>query len=106
MNSRMLLTTTSRATLFVIALFARGLCLGQSTSATTQPVAGDYAPIQINPHSRVWQNAQGQSITEIATGMNYWDGQEWVPSNPQFVVSPGWKRLCRLANSRPNEAGL
>jgi hypothetical protein len=48
----------------------------------------DYAITQVNPHSRVWQNSAGQSVTEISTGMNYWNGQAWVPSNPRFVVSP------------------
>src|SRR5262249_26273800 len=25
---------------------------------------------------------------EIGTGMNYWDGQKWSPSDPSFEVSP------------------
>jgi hypothetical protein len=33
-------------------------------------------------------NSAGQSVTEIATGMNYWNGQQWTPSDPSFAVSP------------------
>jgi hypothetical protein len=31
---------------------------------------------------------QEHGVVEIATGMNYWDGQKWAPSNPVFEVSP------------------
>ena len=42
----------------------------------------------MGPHSRVWGNSAGQTISVIATGLNYWDGQQWTPSNPSFEVSP------------------
>jgi hypothetical protein len=57
---------------------------------------GDYVVTQVGPHSRVWQNSAGQSVTEIATGMNYWDGHQWTPSDPSFVVSPD--RTAFVAN--------
>ena len=48
----------------------------------------DYAITRVGPHSRVWGNSAGQTISVIATGLNYWDGQQWTPSNPSFEVSP------------------
>src|SRR5581483_8308033 len=47
-----------------------------------------FAVTQAGPHSRVWRNPAGQTITEIATGMNYWDGQKWAPSQGAFQISP------------------
>lgn len=88
-----LTTRDARAVLvFASLLFAAGFGQAQSTSqslTTSAPQAtAEYSLIQVNPHSRVWQNSLGQSVTEIATGMNYWNGTQWVPSNPSFVVSP------------------
>jgi hypothetical protein len=60
---------------------------------TVQPVqappvsGGDYSITQVGPHSRVWQNSAGQSVTEIATGMYYFDGQQWSPSENSFALS-------------------
>jgi hypothetical protein len=68
-----------------------GVCHSQPTAL--QPVqqfpsaGGDYAVTQVGPHSRVWQNSSGQSVTEIATGMNFWNGSEWTPSDASFAVS-------------------
>ena len=76
----------NRAVLFfTIFLFAGDLCRAQSFSAQHAP--GDYAIAQTGPHSRLWRNSAGQTVTEIASGMNYWDGQEWTPSDPSFEVS-------------------
>jgi hypothetical protein len=47
----------------------------------------DYAVTQVGPDSVVWRNSAGQSVTSIATGMNYWDGQQWNSSDPSFAVS-------------------
>jgi hypothetical protein len=58
---------------------------------TNQAAGGgtnDYAVTQVGPHSCVWQNSAGQSVTAIQTGMNYWDGQQYSPSVNSFVVSP------------------
>jgi hypothetical protein len=57
------------------------------------PPAGSPTPastvIDVGPHSRTWSNQQGgHPIVELATGMNFWNGQSWVPSNPSFQVSP------------------
>jgi RHS repeat-associated protein len=31
---------------------------------------------------------QEKEIVEIATGLNYWNGQEWLPSSAQFELTP------------------
>lgn len=66
-------------------------CLGQ-TSSPSGPIGdsappGNYAVTQAGPHSRVWQNSAGQSVTEISTGMNFWSEQGWTPSDPSFQLS-------------------
>src|SRR5881397_2661001 len=48
--------------------------------------------VETGPNHQVWQgltvDEQGRtnvsSITELATGMNYWDGQQWTPSDAAF----------------------
>ena len=47
----------------------------------------DYTVVQTGPDSQVWQSSSGQSVTSIATGMNYWDGQQWNSSDHSFVIS-------------------
>jgi hypothetical protein len=47
----------------------------------------DYAVVQTGPDSQVWKSSTGQSVTTLATGMNYWDGQQWNSSDPSFVIS-------------------
>src|SRR5579862_1778158 len=58
-------------------------CAGQNTSSTP----GDYAITQVGPHSQVWANAAGQSVTKIQTGMNFWNGSQWVPCVNSFAIS-------------------
>jgi hypothetical protein len=41
----------------------------------------------IGPHSRTW-NLTGTPTVELATGMNYWDGKSWSPSDPTFTETP------------------
>jgi hypothetical protein len=64
-------------------------CNAQQVQTVPAAVSGegDYVVTQVGPHSQVWQNSVGQSVTEIATGMNYWDGLQWTPSDPSFQVS-------------------
>lgn len=66
-----------------------GTCNAQLAQTAQVAAIGesDYTIKQVGPRSRVWGNSVGQSVTEIATGMNYWDGQEWTPSDPSFEVS-------------------
>src|SRR6185503_11242732 len=57
--------------------------------------------VETGPHQRVWQMVAsdlnggttnqpdpGRGVVEMATGMNYWDGRQWVPSDPSFEVTP------------------
>jgi hypothetical protein len=84
LNARATICFTS---LLVAVVFCRAQSPSLPSSSAQAPVEG-YAITQATLHSRVWQNSLGQSVTEIETGMNYWDGQQWTPSNPSFVVSP------------------
>jgi hypothetical protein len=90
MKKRILPTTLkARMVIWVSSLlFTGGFCGAQTVSSSAPPRTEDYSVAQVGPHSCVWQNSLGQSVTAIATGMNYWDGQQWTPSNPLFVVSP------------------
>jgi len=36
---------------------------------------------------RAAQNRAGHHLVEIATGMNYWDGQQWTSSDPTFDIT-------------------
>ena len=74
-----------------LLLACAGVCEAQSTSTPSQVAAtigSDYAITQVNPDSRIWVNSAGQTVTEISTGMHFWNGFQWTPSNPSFVVSP------------------
>src|SRR5689334_9128744 len=91
--------------------FLVGACLALSKGLNAQ----NALPIQTNdsagwvlrsigPNSKIWTtqatNSQnltvvGQSggtppqsrVMEVATGMNYWDGWQWSPSDPTFAAS-------------------
>src|SRR2546425_9232979 len=56
--------------------------------------------VETGPHQRVWQMVAtdlmggttnrpdtGRRVVEMATGMNYWDGRQWVPSDASFEVT-------------------
>ena len=46
--------------------------------------------VSVGPDERIWSTGDSQSnrrIVEIGTGMNYWDGQDWVPSEPAFQAT-------------------
>ncbi len=65
-----------------------------------------YPLTQVNPDSRIWQNSLGQSVTEIATGMNYWDGTQWTPSNPSFVLSPNGTAFVAAQIQDPTQLAI
>jgi len=75
--------------LFASVFLAVGSSRAQSPSPSIQQgaVVGDYAITHVGPHSRVWVNSAGQTVTEIATGMNYLSAGQWTPSDPSFVGS-------------------
>lgn len=44
----------------------------------------------VGPNERVWRTDDPRSnrrVIEMATGMNYWDGQQWTPSDPRFEIT-------------------
>jgi hypothetical protein len=47
----------------------------------------------VGPHWRTWAvgnapvSKAGRKVMEIGTGMNYWDGSQWTPSDPSFVAT-------------------
>src|ERR1700722_16013187 len=54
----------------------------------------------VGPHSRKWNlstaNQVGDDtvtntipVVEMATGLNYWDGQQWQPSDTSFQLAQG-----------------
>jgi hypothetical protein len=71
-----------------LCVFTGGFCQAQTLPVAVQHADGDYAVVQRGPHSRLWRNSAGQSVTEITTGLNHWNGTDWVPSDPSFAVSP------------------
>ena len=49
-----------------------------------------HALVGVGPDERIWSTGDPQSnrrIVELATGMNYWDGQNWVLSEPTFQAT-------------------
>jgi hypothetical protein len=72
----------------LILAYASGFCLAQYPSQSAPQATEDYTVTQVGPHSLVWGNSAGQTVTEIATGMNYWDGNGWAQSNPFFAATP------------------
>ena len=71
MKTNILSTTIFGALLlFVFLPFRAGVCQGQTPPAANAPDSGDYSIVQSGPHFRLWQNSAGQTVTEIAAGMN------------------------------------
>src|SRR5580704_1592998 len=87
------------------------LCVGFESFDQSANASGISAPVPISPtpasqnlsspvvtergpNYRVWTRTNSSSSTitnievvELATGMHYWDGQEWTPSDPGFQVT-------------------
>jgi hypothetical protein len=60
---------------------------------TLQGVRADHKTWTLTPTNaqQSWRsssgvNRGGRRVVEIATGMNYFDGQNWIPSDPPFEV--------------------
>lgn len=80
-------------------------------SSTNKPLA------KVGPHHRVLarQQVQGKSlgdspgVVELATGLNYWDGQQWAPSEAVFEESPQGGFVARKVQhpvSLPNDLNV
>ena len=71
-----------------------------SPNALSVSEISPYAVSERGAHYQVWSkvttqtSAAGETLyttnffIERASGMNYWNGQQWTPSNPSFQVSP------------------
>ena len=83
---------------------SRLLTRTNTPSARLAASQGTWVLQEIGPDQKTWVNVStnasspaGQSggwerrgrhrIVEIATGMNYFDGQNWVPSDPSFDLA-------------------
>src|SRR5581483_2567872 len=42
-----------------------------------------------NPAGNISATNHPHQVIELATGMHYWDGQQWTPSNPNFEATNG-----------------
>jgi hypothetical protein len=87
-------------------VFAAHISQAQSPPVSVSQAVEDYTVVQIGPNSRVWQNPAGQSVTEIGTGMNFWDGQKWAPSDPSFVASPDGKSFVAAQIQHPTRLAV
>src|SRR5437016_2873997 len=83
------LLNTNRATNSMLGILSMGLLTWQ-----LQAEVGEALPslrvIEVGAHQRIWNTGDGhsgRSVVEIGSGMNYWDGQQWVPSDPSFEVT-------------------
>src|SRR5437899_3862460 len=55
---------------------------------------GRYVMVERGPHHQTWLPSGALSagtaqhrVVEVATGMNFWDGQQWSRSDPRFVAT-------------------
>lgn len=58
----------------------------------TSPAKDDIGP----NHKVVSSDASGGQVVLMATGMHYWDGTDWVPSEPTFEVTESGFQAMRM----------
>src|SRR5688572_21873039 len=94
---------------FIIAI-AAGLAAAQLNAQVDQTISSR-TPDEIGGNYRTWairgtdeapnapstvRTESHRRITEIATGMNYWDGQAWVPSVATFDITESGFEATRM----------
>lgn len=79
---------------------------GKPSDSTPTPAA--VAGIGANERTWVTTSATGQhqKVVEWATGMNYWEGQQWAPSVPQFQAVGDGFAATRMQHSVHISANL
>ena len=100
--------TQSLQRVVALAILA-SLNLHAQPAPVSKPASQMARLAETRPHQRVWQmptaNPTGgtalqpdseRRVVEIATGMNYWDGWQWVPSDPSFEVTADGFAATRL----------
>ncbi|MGA2866767.1 MAG: hypothetical protein ABSF95_20020 [Verrucomicrobiota bacterium] len=67
------------------------ICLAVSASLWAAQAA-DYSVAERGPHTCTWaapgSGAGGPQTVQIETGLNYWDGRRWLPSEAVFEPTP------------------
>lgn len=93
----MLMKVLNVSMLCVMGLLAGALALHADNSQASKPATA--AVSSVGPNSRTWTitrtNLAGNTSTtnhphqviELASGMHYWDGRQWTPSNPSFEAT-------------------
>src|SRR2546426_5800762 len=64
--------------------------LAQQAEQRVVDGAARATPVAVGPDELIWSTGDLQSggrIVEVGTGMNFWDGQSWTPSDPTFEVA-------------------
>ena len=107
-----------KAVVFTLSLFMAGGLHADVASVGESVSGGQTAVIsEVGPDSKTWEisadsdseaqpqlgialkqvNVKSKSslsgkrhILELETGMNYWDGSQWSPSDPSFEIADGW----------------
>ena len=100
------------ASLASVALAAPGGLWAQTTVAGGGNLSRP--PDQVGPDSRTWNvpgpggptASAGNQVVEIATGMNYWDGQQWSPSDASFVATSAGFQATRVQHQVSLSANL
>ena len=70
--------------------------LAQQAEQRVVDGAARATPVAVGPDELIWSTGDLQSggrIVEVGTGMNYWDGQNWVHS----IIAPS---SCFLVRSK------
>jgi len=99
-EATMILFTTRSVQRAVALALLGSLNLYAQPTPYSNPSSQTRMLVEPGPHQRVWQMVAtnlmgrtaneldtGRRVAEITTGMNYWDGRQWVPSDPSFEVT-------------------
>ena len=88
LKGKMVMKNSTIAGIFAILSLAFNLT-AQTASLNPVSVGVDASQwsVSVAGNTQTWTDTNGHRIVQMATGMNYWSGQQWVPSNPSFQVS-------------------
>lgn len=79
-----------RLFIFFHSIITAVLVCGQTVPLPREDQAGkNDEPVEVGPNHRAVANdhESGARVVQLATGMNYWDGKEWVLSDARFDVA-------------------
>lgn len=79
------------AALWFACLSVQGQVASSGPASDPRPVKVEPGTVvEVGPHERIWTTGDSQSdrrIVEVGTGMNYWNGEKWTPSDPTFDIT-------------------